>query len=1794
MATKKGPAQNQDGAGEVETVGGDSGSERKPAGLEGIRSGLSSAYFSLEDRYYSLLDYLEDERKIPVYKKFVEPIETNSIPSFPVAALIAVMLVVALAACIAGIASLAFGPNTATVSISLVSKDGVPVSEANVTLFMGNQNGQVLGSAISDYNGMVNFGDVPLGQALWATISAPDYANYSNPLAPFSAGYTSQQLQLNALAATQSAHYSLLLRDSSNKPIPGVKVTAKTLLGAALGNGTFLSSASGSVQIPLAVRDFFIINVQKDGYTPVNNRIIDPSHSLSSTLVLSSGTSANQPKQVTAVVLTQDSQGDSVMSEVSVLTASGQPVSSKKTTDGRASFNVVKGASYTINAVAVDADAGKYFDAAGTFIASEDVNEVNLTFVEKQGNSTVTSNGSTCGTIVILTQDNASNPLAAQITLYSASGNTYLSGKTAQAGSASFDICANSTVYATAYASGYYPGQATGISIGSSATITLFNVDNQSSGSAQVTVFGADGMTPAGSATVSIYQDGMFAGYPAVVTDADGQATVPYMEIGKTYSAYAEKAPTYGWSTPFYVIDQDPVPVSVTLLPSTATIIVAPGDVVTGKPISASVTADGDGMPSSICYVDVTNSTSCELPVYAQVPVTITVSSPGYVDLTSVPITLSALDTYHYSAGMLPSRLANAFSVRLEGLYDENGNTVYSVSRGSYYDARYAVNLPKNASSYAAGLIVRASASDGTDLPATDLNAHFALMPESYSQSPAPLMSYSYNPSASCSADLQNSFDSQNYYQWASYPFSNQSGLNEVSAKVYVKPNAYTSDSLRMSDSGWYTIAGVQSPYLHIPADAGFGSANRSSSLDWCYADSDYQDYQVYSDDESCSNTACVSFGFSDAYANYSSTYSGITGRPFLANILVSPLQRLSAPHILVGSYSQLAQIGDYSLSSDSQNLSGNGQRRNGVDINLTPFVSQAQLTVNLTFRGNTDYASFFVDFYDGDTLLGSSTGYVTQHGYGTLFIDTGTQDIQVGSPTDLAVSISDYSTGEPVTDARVYLNDTTGSVFGGRSYSVLGGSVSDPTQGQDGQYWIPGVFATSKGSFQIVASEQDYLTSSKNVTVDGLDFLSLSTADIDACGEAEPLIVYNNHFLDANLSISASSGNCIIVPLYYYSNSSGSAWTNATSQIISSGSTYFVPLPSKAYGRIQVEPASWDKTCVITISGSTNDGSVSTRQVPYYNCKQNATDAFLTVFPSEVINTPYGNGCGSAANVTVYNTLSAPGGLSLSVLGPGLVLQAGGSNATLDSGESINVTRGGSAAFTVFPTRQNYTSTLSFSATDGANSANVSIPFENCPNATNDPAPIISDYSPKNYALISTSTFSVTASANRYAYCRIGDSDVDASQLPSMLNYQSNSGGAYKYGIGFDYNKGSGTPFPFDSGSNTMYIGCCNPSYQGGGCSSVVPVTFTYLSSSTPTPTQWYPTTVPSPTPVCLAAGATCNANSACCSAVCTSGQCAACNPQKPSAAGTPYKGCTSSTPVCTSSSSCVQCTDTDSSFCPSGQTCVSGKCTTQTCAAAGGTYTAQMPCCTGLTQGSDGTCVNPTACTKDSQCRTGQTCDLDQGICVSGSLTPTTAQNSRVTFDFSAQKYYVYGTTTAITGTSLDISSIMPVAGFILTLDNSMAVDNPAVFDFTEGSKNGGGTVGGFFINGTPIHGPVTVPVSSKVDILITYPDVAPDFFGGDAWGHNTGGFRQDKNGNLYFSAAPGVFTIEGSTSGGTVKLPFTITPNVIDTDPYLFGLAVFDKTYTQFLPMNPTNTAKYDPYYENPTANINPPCD
>lgn len=126
-----------------------------------LKTRLLRAYFALESVYYNAMDALQ-AAKIPVYKLFVNPIESRGIPSFPIALLVLAVLAGATIALFSftPASQLVFGSKT---GLTVFVKEGdSPVENALVLI---TYDGITRAYNTTDADGKTYF-TVPLGKTL--------------------------------------------------------------------------------------------------------------------------------------------------------------------------------------------------------------------------------------------------------------------------------------------------------------------------------------------------------------------------------------------------------------------------------------------------------------------------------------------------------------------------------------------------------------------------------------------------------------------------------------------------------------------------------------------------------------------------------------------------------------------------------------------------------------------------------------------------------------------------------------------------------------------------------------------------------------------------------------------------------------------------------------------------------------------------------------------------------------------------------------------------------------------------------------------------------------------------------------------------------------------------------------------------------------------------------------------------------------------------------------------------------------------------------------------------------------------------------------------------------------------------------------------------------------------------------------------------------------------------------------------------------------------------------------------
>ncbi|MFH1106557.1 MAG: hypothetical protein V1787_01540 [Candidatus Micrarchaeota archaeon] len=137
--------------------------EQPPAKADPLAP-LKGFYLSLEDKYYAFAKYLES-KGVPFARFFLEPIEKNGIPSFPVFALIILLV-------LAGALFAAYAiavPKTAALSVRVVSEAGV-IDGAQVSV-----SGQGFAKSAATKAGVAEFAGLPRGQRAKLSVAKEGY-----------------------------------------------------------------------------------------------------------------------------------------------------------------------------------------------------------------------------------------------------------------------------------------------------------------------------------------------------------------------------------------------------------------------------------------------------------------------------------------------------------------------------------------------------------------------------------------------------------------------------------------------------------------------------------------------------------------------------------------------------------------------------------------------------------------------------------------------------------------------------------------------------------------------------------------------------------------------------------------------------------------------------------------------------------------------------------------------------------------------------------------------------------------------------------------------------------------------------------------------------------------------------------------------------------------------------------------------------------------------------------------------------------------------------------------------------------------------------------------------------------------------------------------------------------------------------------------------------------------------------------------------------------------------------------
>ena len=127
---------------------------------------LDDLYASLEEKYYGFMDYLQNDLNLPVYDKFITPIEEEGKPSFPYfLGICAVLLLLIIGGGYFG-SKAVLGNSPVTLQITVLGND-LPLEGSKVVMeYMGDsKEGQ------TDSLGIAKFSDLKKGEQVTVRVN---------------------------------------------------------------------------------------------------------------------------------------------------------------------------------------------------------------------------------------------------------------------------------------------------------------------------------------------------------------------------------------------------------------------------------------------------------------------------------------------------------------------------------------------------------------------------------------------------------------------------------------------------------------------------------------------------------------------------------------------------------------------------------------------------------------------------------------------------------------------------------------------------------------------------------------------------------------------------------------------------------------------------------------------------------------------------------------------------------------------------------------------------------------------------------------------------------------------------------------------------------------------------------------------------------------------------------------------------------------------------------------------------------------------------------------------------------------------------------------------------------------------------------------------------------------------------------------------------------------------------------------------------------------------------------------
>ncbi len=889
----------------------------------GVSESVKDFYFKLEDKYYNFLDWL-DGKGLPVYK-VVDAVEAKNIPSFPIAIICLVAIVLLLFFAVAQVF-----PSTSNFSIMVFDDSGKPIQGALVKLNLGTD----AKSQLTGADGKANF-SFPLGAKLAGSVTKDGYAEQK---LDFVAEKTEFVQNVTLVLEITVLSRTIQLMDKSSGSLLKKEVS---ILFSCAENASYSkekTTSTGTILLDDIPNDCGTLIATPTSAFTIEQGNIDLSQS---------APQLNLSEQIvekgTVKVFLKDAQGNAVAGvTIKLMRSDGvQQQSKPSSTAGSVQFDDAPVGNYYIRTYDgynnKFADFDSSIEASGIKQLGKDATiEFNISLVEK-----------VIGRVKVLVKDKATgNPvqnasvslLRNNSTLNTQSTNIEGKAEFAASETAGYSIKVDHQSYLIEFRQNISPGDSF-----IEVKLTLANSSNLQA--LIVSVLDQKGL-PVENAKLTLKKlDGAVVS-DTLATGIDGNASFERI-APDTYYVYAVKDGFDGInSEPITIAERQANYLQVTLNIGNGTIELTALDEEM-KPIQGATVKMFNYFNAKEIERSTTGSDGKKsFNVRADKTVYFVISSQNFANYTTAPIVPEVGNTVLVEA-KLAKDVPN-LELELLGLFVDKDSASDSLAPGQKYKAKLQLRVPSNSTFTEAGVHLRTGKS--ADGKTNTMEADPIYISKISAAASSIIKGTIFTPASGYATDSKQ-LTSGNA-KWANLVFNKPAGgVYEIEAEIVVRENAQIGSILEFNYRAW----GKSATYLRYPQDKVLGESETAGGKQALYANALKQVYSV-GPNGLCGESFCYYFSIEDLDADLVTSIidsydAKISGNYKLLFTIISKEDTVfQATSLEFNNDSAGLKLGDYSIL-DAGGRKATGTAKGKLTLDVGDIRKNSSVQGELKFR---------------------------------------------------------------------------------------------------------------------------------------------------------------------------------------------------------------------------------------------------------------------------------------------------------------------------------------------------------------------------------------------------------------------------------------------------------------------------------------------------------------------------------------------------------------------------------------------------------------------------------------------------------------------------------------------------------------------------------------------------------------------------------------------------------------------------------------------------------------------------